>query len=66
MMKSIILIFLKDEDGLETIEMVILLVVLVSIAFMFRKTIINWYNELISETIRPDLGAPVEGPSLAD
>lgn len=65
-MKSILLTFLRDEEGLETIEMVILLVVLVSIAFMFRKTIINWYNELINETIRPDLGAPMEGPSLAE
>ncbi|WP_418792175.1 Flp1 family type IVb pilin [Phosphitispora sp. TUW77] len=62
--KQLITGFLRDEDGMETIEMVIILVVLVSIAFMFRKTIVKWYNELIGETIRPNVGEIQEAPSL--
>lgn len=62
--KELLTGFMRDEDGMETIEMLIILVVLVSIAFMFRKTIIKWYNELIAETARPDLGEVREGPSL--
>ena len=63
-LKRQIIGFIKDEDGLETIEMVIILVVLVSIAFMFRKTIVNWYNELIGEAARPEIGELREAPSL--
>ena len=63
-LRRLIIGFIKDEEGLETIEMVIILVVLVSIAFMFRKTIVNWYNELIGEAARPEIGELREGPSL--
>ncbi len=63
-MKRLITEFLRDEEGMETIEMVIILVVLVSIAFMFRKTIVKWYNELIGETINTDVGEVQEAPSL--
>lgn len=58
--------FFYEEDGIQTIEMVIILVVLVSIAFVFRKTIVQWYNELIGEAQRPDLGTPEVGNSLAE
>ena len=64
-MKQFVVDFMRDEEGLQTIEMVIILVVLVSIAFMFRKTIVTWYNELIGEAARPtDLVVPEDGPSL--
>ncbi|MHB9094693.1 MAG: Flp1 family type IVb pilin [Eubacteriales bacterium] len=49
-MKEFIVGFLKDEDGLETVEMVILLVVIVGIAFAFRKTLITWYNGFIKDS----------------
>ena len=58
--------FFYEEDGIQTIEMVIILVVLVSIAFVFRKTMVQWYNELIGEAQRPDLGTPEVGKSLAE
>lgn len=49
-MKEFGLNFLKDEDGLETVEMVIILVVIVGIAFAFRKTLMTWYNGFIEDS----------------
>ncbi len=43
-MKDFVRGFVKDEDGMETIEMVIILVVLVALAFAFRKTLLNWFD----------------------
>lgn len=62
-MKDLIFGFIKDEDGLETVEMVIVLVVIVGIAFAFRKTLITWYNGFIndSQSQAKDFGAPVQG-----
>jgi len=58
--------FIKDEDGLETIEVVIILVVIVSIAFAFRKTLTNWYNGFIedTQTQSKDYGFPVTGQKI--
>ncbi|CAM3524184.1 Flp1 family type IVb pilin [Marinicrinis lubricantis] len=36
----------KDEDGLGTLEILLILAVLVAIAIVFRKWIIEWVNEL--------------------
>lgn len=59
-MRELILDFIKDEEGMETIEMVIILVVLVSIAFAFRKTLINWYTKFVTESVdAPTVGTPV-------
>ena len=48
--------FYQDEEGMQTIEMVIILVVLVSLALAFRKTLIRWFNDLIGQT--PTITAP--------
>lgn len=59
-MRSFIKNFLSDEEGMETVEMVILLVVLVGIAFAFRKTLLNWYTKFVTESIStPVVGTPV-------
>lgn len=59
-MKDALINFFKDEEGLETIEMVIILVVLVGIAFAFRKTLLNWYTKFITESVStPSVGVPV-------
>lgn len=62
-MKDLVVGLLKDEDGLETVEIVIILVVIVGIAFAFRKTLITWYNGFIndSQSQTKDFGAPAEG-----
>ncbi len=40
--------FLKEEDGLGTVEMVLLVAVLVAIALIFGRTIKGWVISLIS------------------
>ena len=59
-MKKILINFFKDEEGMETIEMVLILVVLVGIAFAFRKTLLNWYTKFITESVSTQsVGVPV-------
>jgi cold shock CspA family protein len=62
-LKDLIFGFIKDEDGLETVEMVIIMVVIVGIAFAFRKTLITWYNGFIkdSQIQAKGFGTPEEG-----
>ena len=38
----------KGDRGIETIEVVIILVILVALGFAFRNVITSWYNHLIS------------------
>ncbi len=39
---------LKKDRGIETIEVVIILVILVALGFAFRNVITSWYNHLVS------------------
>ncbi|MDD2370984.1 MAG: Flp1 family type IVb pilin [Firmicutes bacterium] len=39
---------LKKDRGIETIEVVIILVILVALGFAFRNVITGWYNHLVS------------------
>ncbi|MCI0502333.1 MAG: hypothetical protein L0Y48_01930 [Fusobacteria bacterium] len=38
---------MKKNRGIETIEVVIILVILVAIGFAFRNVITGWYNHLV-------------------
>lgn len=48
-MKQLMINFFRDEEGLETIEMLIVLVVIVGIAFAFRKTLVSWFNGFLKD-----------------
>ena len=39
--------FLKEEDGLGTVEIVIIIAVLVGIALIFRKAIFSFVNQIL-------------------
>lgn len=39
---------IKGDRGIETIEVVIILVILVALGFAFRNIITGWYNHLVS------------------
>lgn len=41
--------FFKEEEGLGTVEIVLILVVLVSIAIMFRKVVIQFVQNTLGE-----------------
>lgn len=66
-MKELIVQFFKDEEGLETIEMVILLVVIVGIAFAFRSTLTKWFNGFLTEATNQNSGfdAPKTGEAFS-
>lgn len=40
--------FLKSEEGMGTIEIVIIIAILVALAFLFRGFIIEFFNDLTS------------------
>jgi len=40
--------FWKDEEGLQTLEILLIIAVIVAIALLFRKTIMEWINKLLS------------------
>ncbi|MDP4181413.1 MAG: Flp1 family type IVb pilin [Bacillota bacterium] len=48
-MISLIKSFLKEEDGLGTVEIVIIIAVLVGLAMIFRKAIFNFLNQILKK-----------------
>jgi len=46
--------FLKDEDGLGTVEIVIIIAVLVGIALIFRDAIINFVTKIMRSVFGED------------
>ncbi|AXI09540.1 hypothetical protein CV093_12360 [Oceanobacillus sp. 143] len=40
--------FWKDESGLQTLEMMLIIAVIVVIALLFRDQIMTWINNLLS------------------
>ncbi|ASK62846.1 hypothetical protein CFK37_12155 [Virgibacillus phasianinus] len=41
--------FWNDEEGLETIEILLILAVLISIALLFKDRITSWANKLFDQ-----------------
>ena len=41
--------FLKDEEGMGTVEIVVIIAVLVTIAIIFRKAIVDWVTNTVSD-----------------
>lgn len=56
--------FWEEEDGIATVEILLILAVLIIIAIIFRNTIINWVKSIVS-TIMPDASDTTAQPSLA-
>lgn len=46
-MLSLVKGFLKEEEGMGTVEVVLILAVLVTIALIFRKTITEWVRKTL-------------------
>lgn len=47
-MLSLVKGFLKEEEGMGTVEIVVIIAVLVSIALIFRNAITNWVRDTIN------------------
>ncbi|UJF35953.1 Flp1 family type IVb pilin [Paenibacillus hexagrammi] len=41
--------FWKDEEGLGTLEILLIVAVLVAVAIIFRKWIVSWFQKLIGD-----------------
>lgn len=41
--------FWKEEDGMETIEVVVIIAVLIAIALIFRKAIVRFVQKLVDQ-----------------
>ncbi|NLP14285.1 MAG: hypothetical protein GX383_07440 [Clostridium sp.] len=48
-MLSLMKNFIKEEDGMGTVEIVIIVAVLVAIALIFRKAIYNFVKEIVGK-----------------
>lgn len=48
--------FLKEEDGLGTVEIILIIAVLVGIALVFRNQIITFVNNIMSKVFPNDAG----------
>lgn len=46
--KKFISKFIKDEEGLGTLEILLIVAVLVALAIIFRKWIVGWFQQLIN------------------
>jgi Flp pilus assembly pilin Flp len=42
--------FMKEEDGIGTLEMLLIIAVILVIAIAFRKWIMEWVNQLFQDT----------------
>ena len=54
--------FFTEERGIETIEVVIILVIIVALGFAFRNVITDWYNHLVSGVESQVLSDPTTIP----
>ena len=52
--------FLKEEEGMGTVEIVVIIAVLVTIAIIFRKAITSW----VSETLESIFDGASEGATV--
>jgi len=48
--------FLKEEDGLGTVEIILIIAVLVGIALVFRNQIITFVNNTMTKVFPSDTG----------
>lgn len=55
--KSFMKDFWEDEEGLETIEILLILAVLISIALLFKTRITDWANKLFDQVDKQLPGA---------
>jgi len=46
--------FWNEEEGMGTVELIIIIGILVAIALVFRKAIMSFVNQLITKFFNPD------------
>jgi len=49
--------FFRDEEGMGTVEMVVIIAILVTIAIIFRGAIVGWVTETVKKVFQGADGA---------
>ncbi len=57
--------FIREEDGMGTVEVIIIIAVLVGVALLFRKQLITFVNGII-KNLFPDAGKLEDNRNGAD
>ena len=57
--------FIKEEDGLGTVEIVVIIAVLVGLALIFRKAIFSFVNQILNKLFE-SAGTVTDLPSGTD
>lgn len=47
--------FIKDEDGISTVEIVVIIAILVGIALLFKESIVSFVKKIIKNFINADV-----------
>jgi Flp pilus assembly pilin Flp len=47
--------FIKDEDGISTVEIVVIIAILVGIALLFKNSIVSFVKKIINNFIDADV-----------
>lgn len=47
--------FMKDEDGISTVEIVVIIAILVGIALLFKESIVSFVKKIINSFINLDV-----------
>lgn len=58
--------FIKEEDGLTTVEIVIMIAILVGIALIFREAIFKFINDMIEKIFNTEPFDPNSSPGAED
>lgn len=53
-MKNLMRSFIREEDGMGTVEVVVIIAVLVAVALIFRNAIIGFVKDLMSNIFNGD------------
>lgn len=56
--------FWEEEDGMGTVEIVMIIAVLMCIALLFRSQIIKFVQDIIGKTFDPNKVPTVEDPGM--
>lgn len=62
-MKEMLRRFWQEEEGMGTVEIVIIIGILVAVALIFRKALLGFVNQLMSKFFNPDNVPGVSDPA---
>ncbi len=66
-MSNVFTRFIKEEDGLGTVEIVIIIAVLVGIALIFRHSIVKFVTKIIDQVFGNDnINNQIDSESIVD